>query len=604
MLSSTSSTSRMGSASAPSTTRSPPVRQIKVKVPAGTASPQSQSGSSNSNNAVRRVAASTPLGRPMTPSAARQPVASAVSQSHPHPHSHQQFDAQTAKAQVNDRAVRKIMDLEIANESLLAVNTTLENTIREQALNLEQMRRLVGVLKRKVPESGDEEIVSCSSDVDGLSRDLLSDGGMSSTAGTGKSCGASFRGKKSRAFVDPFLNTLVEEIGRDDDDNNDENDETCIDHKEVEIQYNRVCATIQQLIEDGNRALAKTSTRKQRKSETIMNVENAQLVDQTIETPPQKPEQPQQQYSSITVFESNPAPTITLSSSPAKQITAKAKVTPFPDEIARLNNTDNDSIYNRPSRSPPRTSSNASSSSAETLSTVPSLQQQQQQDPETVYKKAKLLITARKTFTNAVPDTKRDLEAMDLEIEEELVSSTVEIPKGLYKALIEIVDGVHQDLVAATDERDEWTRRKRKEGVVGGEMDWNAGGGGGGIEAGGFAIGVGSGKRAVVVGGGGGKDVLKQQASSGDAKLASWNITKEVPAVASTPVKRRTIGSATSSPLASPAGSVVGERRSATPTSTARAFGKAFGSTASSPTPSLTGKSVAGSRGLGSSLRK
>ncbi|ORY36555.1 hypothetical protein BCR33DRAFT_722064 [Rhizoclosmatium globosum] len=80
------------------------------------------------------------------------------------------FDAQTAKAQVNDRAVRKIMDLEIANDSLLAVNTTLENTIREQALNLEQMRKLVGVLKRKLPDSViDQDLDSVDSMDDDLS---------------------------------------------------------------------------------------------------------------------------------------------------------------------------------------------------------------------------------------------------------------------------------------------------------------------------------------------------------------------------------------------------------------------------------------------------
>ncbi|ORY53916.1 hypothetical protein BCR33DRAFT_711257 [Rhizoclosmatium globosum] len=107
------------------------------------------------------------------------------------------FDAQTAKAQVNDRAVRKIMDLEIANDSLLAVNTTLENTIREQALNLEQMRKLVGVLKRKLPDSViDQDLDS----VDSMDDDL-SVSGATDTANT-SAFGSPAGGKRSKTFVD------------------------------------------------------------------------------------------------------------------------------------------------------------------------------------------------------------------------------------------------------------------------------------------------------------------------------------------------------------------------------------------------------------------
>ncbi|KAI8611838.1 hypothetical protein BC830DRAFT_626411 [Chytriomyces sp. MP71] len=92
------------------------------------------------------------------------------------------------KTQVNDRAVRKIMDLEIANESLLAVNTTLENTIREQALNMEQMRRMVGMMKRKLGVTDLDLSASASDAFDvsteySLSEDVLSASEFSSPSG-------------------------------------------------------------------------------------------------------------------------------------------------------------------------------------------------------------------------------------------------------------------------------------------------------------------------------------------------------------------------------------------------------------------------------------
>ncbi|KAJ1551647.1 hypothetical protein HK096_005920, partial [Nowakowskiella sp. JEL0078] len=44
------------------------------------------------------------------------------------------------EAQANDRALRKIMDLEISNTSLLAVNNSLEATIRKQAQTIERLK--------------------------------------------------------------------------------------------------------------------------------------------------------------------------------------------------------------------------------------------------------------------------------------------------------------------------------------------------------------------------------------------------------------------------------------------------------------------------------
>ncbi|KAI9097329.1 hypothetical protein DFS34DRAFT_119996 [Phlyctochytrium arcticum] len=50
------------------------------------------------------------------------------------------MDPIAMELQANDKAHRKIMDLEISNTSLLAVNSSLENTMRQQAQELEDLR--------------------------------------------------------------------------------------------------------------------------------------------------------------------------------------------------------------------------------------------------------------------------------------------------------------------------------------------------------------------------------------------------------------------------------------------------------------------------------
>ncbi|KAJ3126077.1 hypothetical protein HK098_007875 [Nowakowskiella sp. JEL0407] len=52
-------------------------------------------------------------------------------------------DENPMEIQANDRALRKIMDLEISNTSLLAVNNSLESTIRKQAQTIERLKSQV-----------------------------------------------------------------------------------------------------------------------------------------------------------------------------------------------------------------------------------------------------------------------------------------------------------------------------------------------------------------------------------------------------------------------------------------------------------------------------
>ncbi|KAJ3286113.1 hypothetical protein HDU79_006751 [Rhizoclosmatium sp. JEL0117] len=187
--------STLTSTTSPSASATGPSRPIKVKLPPSFAKVNRQTSNSSSSSSLSspsQIHLRRPTLVPQTPSKPQlQQQQSSQSQTQI------PFDAQTAKAQVNDRAVRKIMDLEIANDSLLAVNTTLENTIREQALNLEQMRKLVGVLKRKLPDSViDQDLDS----VDSMDDDL-SVSGATDTANT-SAFGSPAGGKRSKTFVD------------------------------------------------------------------------------------------------------------------------------------------------------------------------------------------------------------------------------------------------------------------------------------------------------------------------------------------------------------------------------------------------------------------
>ncbi|KAI8831459.1 hypothetical protein BJ741DRAFT_616748 [Chytriomyces cf. hyalinus JEL632] len=410
--------------------------------------------------------------------------------------SHNDMHPQTMKAQVNDRAVRKIMDLEIANESLLAVNTTLENTIREQALNLEQMRRLVGMLKRKFGADLVPDDLSLDTDCSEYSEELLGSGTDSSLMLSPRSIG----GSRMKQFVDqpaqqPFTNSIVDDLSQ-----------SPVDEKEIELQFNRVCGTISQLIQDGTRALSIRGPTP-REPKGISQPEPITISPPVAEPEPIPPRQtpsPKPASPPTTTSTSRKPSPLSASTTPASSKRASGTISPprsasnpssrasTPTPIKRTATTISTRSTATTPKPPtaPRKQSTSSEPSVELIVV----------DTERIYKKARLLMTARHAYSKRALSSA--IEQEDRAIEDEMYeqisfsktnSSTVAIPRCLYGTLVELVEAVHQDLIGSYERKHEGnenssTGNVRKDGSVG-------------IVAGGFAIGVGTVSGAVMVGG-------------------------------------------------------------------------------------------------------
>ncbi|KAI8827602.1 hypothetical protein BJ741DRAFT_629299 [Chytriomyces cf. hyalinus JEL632] len=421
--------------------------------------------------------------------------------------SHNDMDPQTMKAQVNDRAVRKIMDLEIANESLLAVNTTLENTIREQALNLEQMRRLVGMLKRKYGADVVPDDLSLDTDCSEYSEELLGSGTDSSLLLSPRSIG----GSRMKQFVDPFTNSIVDDLIQ-----------SPVDEKEIELQFNRVCGTISQLIQDGTRALNIRGPAL-REPKRISQPEPITISPPAAEPEPIPPRQtpsPKPVSPPTTTSTSRKPSPLSTSTTPASSKRASGTVSPprsasnpssrasTPTPMKRTATTiSTRSTASTPEPPAPRKQSTSSEPSVELIVV----------DTERIYKKARLLMTARHAYSKRALSSA--IEQEDRAIEDEMDEqqqqtsfnktggSTVSIPRSLYGTLVELVEAVHQDLIGSYERKHEGTEYSstgnvRKDGSVG-------------IVAGGFAIGVGTVSGAVMVGGN-----TKKKAE----EAASWTV--------------------------------------------------------------------------------
>ncbi|KAJ3014764.1 hypothetical protein HKX48_004969 [Thoreauomyces humboldtii] len=141
-----------------------------------------------------------PVAAPAAPAAERQGSCKSCQQ--------RSIDPIAMEIQANDKALRKIMDLEISTTSLLAVNTSLENTIRQQSQEMESMRqeleryRALAKSQTRVPVVP-APVLSSSPPV-------------------------------------PVEDNPTDLIKEDDD---------------VEVGFSRVCAMIQQMVEDGQQAI-------------------------------------------------------------------------------------------------------------------------------------------------------------------------------------------------------------------------------------------------------------------------------------------------------------------------------------------------------------
>ncbi|KNC99890.1 uncharacterized protein SPPG_05263 [Spizellomyces punctatus DAOM BR117] len=125
------------------------------------------------------------------------------------------LDPVAMEIQANDKALRKIMDLEISNTSLLAVNSSLENTIRQQAQELDELRQEIERLK-------------------GLSSVNAETVAILANGSTTKSPAPVEDSRSEPAVVD--IDSLIKE------------------DEHVEIAFARICATIQQMVGDGKKA--------------------------------------------------------------------------------------------------------------------------------------------------------------------------------------------------------------------------------------------------------------------------------------------------------------------------------------------------------------
>ncbi|KAJ3119207.1 hypothetical protein HK100_000425 [Physocladia obscura] len=242
------------------------------------------------------------------------------------------------------------------------------------------------------------------------------------------------------------------------------------DQKELELRFNRVCATICQLIAEGNKALSNPIQQKKLLVEGTLNAPQI-LREKHSEKSQQMPYLPIRTESEPIPIKNSLPPTVTLSESSTKlsKVIVHAKLTPmilddiFPEY--------------------PDLSNNLSSVSQ-------SLQQRRRPSPQmldSIYKKARNLITSRRTFLLHYPTTQQDLDEIDSYI---MNNDTVQIPASLYTAFVEVVEGVHEDLVDAQQNNNYYYGDDR---ISGGGVNWRRDE----IVAGGFSISAG--KRATAV---------------------------------------------------------------------------------------------------------
>ncbi|KAI8611837.1 hypothetical protein BC830DRAFT_625519 [Chytriomyces sp. MP71] len=177
-----------------------------------------------------------------------------------------------------------------------------------------------------------------------------------------------------------------------------------------------------------------------------------------------------------------------------KPVIPKSKITPInmtPTTTRLMKRTSSSPAPTKQPADPKQSLAQQPSLSRPAVAVTPSIEPAP--DADRLHKKARLLITARRMYTSSTTSTA--LAAEDAAIEEEFDNptspTTVAIPRALYSSLVELVEAVHEDLLGSGEESGAGDRGAER---------------GGGIIAGGFAIGIGSLSGAVMVGGAGKKE--------------------------------------------------------------------------------------------------
>ncbi|KAJ3106246.1 hypothetical protein HK100_003759 [Physocladia obscura] len=315
-----------------------------------------------------------------------------------------------------DRTARRIEDLEIEYESLLATNASLESTIREQSLALEQLHRTFNnLIKRKF---ADADFFNIDSQLSGNASNLATINPI--PAVWNDSNPTKSHEQDSGTFFESFANG--------------ENLETPPDPKlQDDTRYLRICDTISQLIEEGTQALNTTPT------ESFFNSLNVQSKPDFLKT-----------------FES-PAESIFSESESESEINSSSvRNSCQPKRISRLSFISSKrnsrlSIMSFPAQIISSINQERPASSQSTLgycsSPLPAVAEPSLPSPDAIedlHKKAQLLIAARRSFSNKPQSSEKEIEALDKYITN---PEMIEIPVPLYSEFVELVDGVHNDFV-------------------------------------------------------------------------------------------------------------------------------------------------------------
>ncbi|KAJ3230668.1 hypothetical protein HDU77_001251, partial [Chytriomyces hyalinus] len=295
----------------------------------------------------------------------------------------------------------------------------------------------------------------------------------------------------------PFTNSIVDDLSQ-----------SPVDEKEIELQFNRVCGTISQLIQDGTRALNIRGPTP-REPKRISQPEPITISPPAAEPEPIPPRQtpsPKPGSPPTTTSTSRKPSPLSTSTTPASSKRASGTVSP-PRSASNPS-----SRASTPTPMKRTATTTSTRSTATTTTPKPPAPRNQSTSPEPavelfvvdaeqIYKKVRLLMTARHAYSKRALSSAIEQEdrAIEDEMDEQQTSfgkndsSTVSIPRSLYGTLVELVEAVHQDLIGSYERKHEGNENSstgivRKDGSVG-------------IVAGGFAIGVGTVSGAVMVGG-------------------------------------------------------------------------------------------------------
>jgi hypothetical protein len=318
---------------------------------------------------------------------------------------------------LEEKSKRKIMDLEIANESLLAVNSTLESTIREQASQIQIMKRHLLMAQKQLQifslglrsDVGDLGLTGLEAAVGGA------DGGeVMGIDNSWKSwreddlvledlenMEGDSSGKSSPSMNFGAGSDVVEGAGTE----GDEEGQSLMSNLELEIQFSRISAMLKQMITDGSRAVGKP-TNASANGNAVSSRETMLRASMLPHAVPQQQEQMSKpnadSVSALPVRVASASATATNASASANTIDSTFSKT-------QLSSSTSSAMTLQPIPSTTTTTADITTSSASTSSssTTSSTDLFSQSTMDTLLKKAHLVIESRKAYVAAIEKQQR-----------------------------------------------------------------------------------------------------------------------------------------------------------------------------------------------------